>query len=220
MLADVIVLDLALAVGFGLLGWILGIPVGLVAGKFSDERGRLAVRRGVRSLFVDPPLQVFQALVLALLAIRFGLSPQLAIYGALSLVLTIVLFVDLRTHFVHGVVAYPGIVVGVVLSPIAQGGMFWEGLASAAIGALVFGALYGLGRLLYRGGVPLASGDIIIAALVGSIVGTEYLVPAILLGVLFSGLLAVVYAVRSRSLNVYLPYGPGLCVGAIVALLR
>jgi prepilin signal peptidase PulO-like enzyme (type II secretory pathway) len=211
----------AIVIGVSLaFGWMVGLPLALLASRLGGDRLHIHFRLGARALIVDPPLQAFQALTIALLAVRFGLSPQLAIYGALSLVLTIVLFVDLRTHFVYGVVAYPGILVGVVLSPIAQGGVFWEGLASAAIGGLVFSALYGLGRLLYRGGVPLASGDIIIAALVGSIVGTGHLVPAILLGVLFSGILAVAYALRARSMSVYLPYGPGLCLGALVALLR
>jgi prepilin signal peptidase PulO-like enzyme (type II secretory pathway) len=212
---DVILIGISL-----IIGWCIGVPLAHFARRLCGRQRDREFALGVRSLFVDPPLQAFQAVTLALLAIRFGLSPQLVIYGALSLVLTIVLFVDLRTHFVYGVVAYPGILVGVVLSPIAQGGVFWEGLASAALGGLVFGALYLVGRLLYRGGVPLASGDIIIAALVGSIVGIGHLVPAIFLGVLFSGLLAVAYAVRLRSMSAYLPYGPGLCLGALVALLR
>lgn len=201
-------------------GLIVGVPLAQLTSRLSETRQQLESAPGRRSLFVDPALQVFQALTLALLAARFGPTPQLAIYGVLSLVLTVVLFVDLRTHFVYGIVAYPGILIGIVLSPIAQGSPFWEGLASAALGGLVFGALYGVGRLLYRGGVPLASGDIIIAALVGSIVGTQHLALALFLGVFLSGALAIGYAVRRRSLNVYLPYGPGLCLGALIALLR
>src|SRR5438876_11207762 len=97
---DVIVIALSFA-----LGWFLGLPQALLASRLGGDRRHVGFPLGLRSLGVDPPLQGFQALVLALLAIRFGLSPQLAIYGALSLVLTVVLFVDLRTRFVHGVVA-------------------------------------------------------------------------------------------------------------------
>jgi leader peptidase (prepilin peptidase)/N-methyltransferase len=212
--------DFALVGTVAAFGWLIGILLGLAARQLGTKQARPALPRGLRVLAADPALQAFQALALAALAIRFGPSVQLAIYATLSLVLILVLFVDLRTRFVYSAVAYPGILAGVVLTPIARGGVYWEGLASALLGASVFGALYLLGRLLYRGAVPLAGGDVIIAALVGSVVGTGQLVPAIFLGTLFSGLLALGFAIYWRSLRVYLPYGPGLCLGALVALLR
>jgi leader peptidase (prepilin peptidase) / N-methyltransferase len=202
------------------LGWLLGVPLCLAARQLGSKQGSESPPISLALLAVDPPLQAFQALTLAALAARFGPSLQLAIYGALSLILTVVFFVDLRTRYVYGIVAYPGILAGVVLTPLAQGGAFWESLASAILGAMVFGAFYFFGRLLYRGRVPLAGGDVIIAALVGSIVGIGQLAPAIFLGTVFSALLAIAVASRRRSLRVYLPYGPGLCLGALVALLR
>ena len=211
--------DLTISLVAAVLGWLLGVPLWLAAGQLGNGRSSEELPKGFRILAADPPLQAFQALTLAAMALRFGPSLQLAIYGALSLVLTVIFFVDLRTRYVYGIVAYPGILAGVVLTPLVQPGAFWESLASAALGALVFGAFYLFGRLLYRGGVPLASGDVIIGALVGSIVGLGQLMPAIFLGVLFSGLFAVAFALRRRSLRVYLPYGPGLCLGALVALL-
>jgi prepilin signal peptidase PulO-like enzyme (type II secretory pathway) len=171
-------------------------------------------------LAVDPLIQGFQAVAFVALGIRYGLSLQLAIYGALSLVLTLVLFVDLRTRFVYGSVAYPGILAGIVLTPVAQGGAFWEALASAVVCGVIFSLIYLIGRLLYRGAEPLASGDVVIAALVGSVVGLGSIVPAIFLGVFFSGLLAVGFAIWHRSTKVYLPYGPGLCLGALITILR
>jgi prepilin signal peptidase PulO-like enzyme (type II secretory pathway) len=174
----------------------------------------------LRLLVIDPGLQAFQSLSLAVLAVRYGASFQLAIYGALSLFLTLVLFVDLRTRFVYGSIAYPGICAGIVLTPLAQGGVLWEALASAIVGGVVFGLIYLIGRLLYRGSEPLAGGDVVIAVLVGSVVGLGNILTAIVLGTLFSGLLAIGFAIWHRSTKVYLPYGPGLCLGALVALLR
>jgi leader peptidase (prepilin peptidase) / N-methyltransferase len=208
--------DVILIVGCGALGWLVGIPLAFAARRLGD--GSPSPPRFF--LATDPLLQGFQALTFAALAARFGPALPLVIYGALSLFVTVVFVVDLRTRYVYGIVTYPGILAGVVLTPLAQGGAFWESLASAALGALVFGAFYLFGRLLYRGRVPLGSGDVIIAALVGSIVGIGHLVSAILLGVVFSALLAIAVASRQRSLQVYVPYGPGLCLGALVALLR
>ena len=201
----------AIVTGAAVLGWLLGLPPALAAGHFGAGRPRPAPGARLGWLAIDPMLQGFQALVLGALAWRFGPSVQLLVYGALSLVLTVVLFVDLRTRFVYSIVAVPGIVAGIVLSPIAGGGVPWDGLASA---------LLGVGRLLYRGGEPLASGDVIIGALVGSVVGLGRLFPAIFYGVVLSGVIAVLFAIRFRALNRYLPYGPGLCLGALLALLR
>src|SRR5262249_37833871 len=154
------------------------------------------------------------------LAWRFGPSIQLAVYGALSLVLTLVLFVDLRTRFVYSIVAGPGILAGIALSPIADGRVPWDGLASALVGGMVFALLFAGGRVLYRGGEPLARGDVIIGALVGSVVGLGRLFPAIFYGIVLSSLLALVFVARFRTVKMYFPYGPGLCLGALVALLR
>jgi prepilin signal peptidase PulO-like enzyme (type II secretory pathway) len=208
--------NVALVAGCGALGWLLGYPLGLAARRLEAGPDGPPTPR----LVVDPLLQGFQALTLVALSWRFGLSTQLAVFGALSLFLTLVLFVDLRARFVYGVIAYPGIVAGVVLTPLVQHAAPWEGLVSAALGAAVFGLLYLLGRVLYRGGEPLATGDVTIGALVGSIVGIGQLIPAVFFGVCLSGLFAVALAVHRRSLHAYLPYGPGLCLGALIALLR
>lgn len=201
-------------------GWLLGVPGARVVRECGAAPKHGRPRRLVAYLATDPALQALQALILGVLAWHFGPSVELLAYGALSVVLTIVLFIDLRTRFVYGVVAYPGILAGVVLTPLVVGGAWWGGLVSAAAGAAIFGALYLLGRLLYRGGEPLATGDITIGALVGSVVGIGHLGPAIVYGVLLSGAFALIYAARTRSLQSYLPYGPGLCLGALLALVR
>src|SRR5690242_6636156 len=87
---------LGLPLGAVLLGWVLGGIVARAAtGLTGGSRGPSPqpARFGVAG--VDPLLQGFQALVLGALAWRFGPSIQLAVYGALSLALTLVLFIDL-----------------------------------------------------------------------------------------------------------------------------
>jgi prepilin signal peptidase PulO-like enzyme (type II secretory pathway) len=211
---------LLLTAGAGAFGWFLGIPLSLAASHLQAGWNRSPMNRVSRLLAPDPPLQAFQALTLAALALRFGWSLPLVAYGAISLALTLVLFVDLRTRLVYIAVAYPGIVLGIILSPVGGGGAIWDGLASAALGATAFGALYGIGRILYRGATPLAGGDVIVAALAGAAVGLPHLFTALVLGTLLNGVLAVATAIRRGSLQGYLPYGPGLCLGALIALLR
>lgn len=234
--------DPGLAAGMAALGWLVGAPLGLLARRLcaepsgeaaaaADEVAAPAAASPAalagsgpvwrRWFAVDPPLQAFQATVLLLLALRFGLSAPLGIYALLSLALVVVLFVDLRTRFVHSIVVYPGTAAGLVLSPLARDVALFDGLAGAVVGAALLAGLYFLGRLLYQGGEPLGSGDILIGGLVGATVGLERLLPAIALGVILNGLAAAALALgtRGRSLKSYQPYGPGLCLGALAALL-
>lgn len=201
-------------------GWLIGLAGARVVRECGAGPKSLVRWRIVGYIAPDPALQTLQALIFGVLAWHFGPTLELLVYGALSVVLTLVLFIDLRTRYVYAAVAYPGILAGVVLTPLVAGGPWWGGLLSALIGTAVFGALYLLGRLLYRGGEPLATGDITIGALVGSVVGLGNLGPAIVYGVLLSGAFALIYAARTRSLHGYVPYGPGLCLGALLALVR
>ena len=207
-------------VAAALVGWLLGLASANVLRVLRAGHASVVVRGFAGRLVRDPALQGFQAIVFGVLAWHFGATPELLAYCALSVVLALVLFIDLRTRYVYGEVAYPGIIAGIVLTPLVAGGPWWGGLLSTLLGAAVFGLLYLLGRVLYRGGEALATGDITIGALVGSVVGLGHLGPAIVYGVLLSGVIAVIYVVRTRSFNSFLPYGPGLCLGALLALVR
>src|SRR5438045_859842 len=112
MLASIVVL----IAGCGILGWLVGIPIALIARQLGA--GNSAPTRTF--LATDPLLQGFQALTVAALAARFGPALELVIYGALSSFVTIVFVVDLRTRYVYGIVAYPGILAGIVLTPLIQ----------------------------------------------------------------------------------------------------
>lgn len=226
--------DLAVIGASALAGWLVGVPLGHLTrrlcarGRVDDERDGAATEPGPppgraagprAALVPDGPLQAFQAALFAALAVRFGPSAQLVLAALLALPLVVVLFVDLRTRYVYSVVAYPGILAGLALSPLVRGGAPWDGLAGALAGTLVLGGLYLVGRLAYRGGEPLGSGDVTIGGLVGATVGLGALLPALVGGAVLNGLFAAALALRRRSLKSYLPYGPGLCLGALAALL-
>jgi prepilin signal peptidase PulO-like enzyme (type II secretory pathway) len=84
-------------------------------------------------------------------------------------------------------------------------------------GLVLFVILYVAGRLAYKGQEPLARGDITIAAMIGAVAGPQT-ATALVLGIIFSGLFAVAVLIAQRSRHVFLPYGPGLCLGGLVAL--
>lgn len=158
------------------------------------------------------------ALFLAL-AWRYGLSPALLACSVFTAILLLVLVIDLRHRWVYGIVCYPGALLGIVLSPLAGPG-FGGALLGALAGGGLFFVLYWLGRLLYRGQEPMGSGDVTIATMIGAMVGLQRVLPALFLGgVLVAVVSVALLALRRAGTRTFLPYGAGLCAGAILVLL-
>jgi hypothetical protein len=166
----------------------------------------------------DPLVQLGLAVTWAV--IPFVLSGSLVRWleaGLLAVPLIQVAVTDLRTRYVYTLVAGIGLALGLGLGWHFHNVEWWWSLAGAGVGTLVFGALYGIGRLVYRGGEPMARGDITIAAMVGA--GAAMCVlNALVYGVLASGIIALGVLVVLRSRHVYMPYGPGLCLGGLATL--
>lgn len=137
--------------------------------------------------------------------------------GFLALPLVQVAVTDLRTRYVYTVVAVIGLVLGLALGWHFHGGPWWSGIAGALGGAALMGAFYLLGRLVYRGGEPLARGDITIAAMVGAGAASMAL-SALVYGILAGGVLALGWLAVTRSRQGVMPYGPGLCLGGLLTL--
>jgi prepilin signal peptidase PulO-like enzyme (type II secretory pathway) len=172
-----------------------------------------------RGLLVRDPL-VQGTLTVLWAALPFVVQGDLVRWleaGLISVPLVQVGVTDLRTRYVYSVVAGVGLVIGVALGWHYHGVEWWWSMIGAAGGALLFAALYGIGRLIYRGGEPMARGDITIAAMVGA-GAAMCLLSALVYGVLASGVIAVGVVIATRSTRVYMPYGPGLCLGGLATL--
>jgi prepilin signal peptidase PulO-like enzyme (type II secretory pathway) len=137
--------------------------------------------------------------------------------GVLSLPLIQVAITDLRHRYVYTLVAGVGLALGLAFGWRVHNADWWTSLLGAAGGALAVLVLYLLGRVLYRGGEPLARGDITIAGMVGA-AAASCMVRALVLGVLLSGVFALGLLLARRSRRDYLPYGPGLCLGGLITL--
>lgn len=96
----------------------------------------------------------------------------------------------------------------------AIGGLRFEGLFTALVGAVVAGGIvWGTraGASLALGREAMGLGDVTLMAMVGAWLGWQASVLACFLGVLFGLVHAVVQIVRHRESE--LPFGPGLCLG-------
>jgi len=149
-------------------------------------------------------------------ASHLALGPEVgpALLGALFGVLFLSLaLADLERRLLPNRLTYPGLALALALSWGWPGRGPVEALGGAAFGALALGAAY----LALRGG--LGAGDVKLAALLGAVVGFPRVVGALLVGVLAGGvaaaLLLLLGAVRRGQ---YMPYGPFLVLGGMVAL--
>lgn len=164
--------------------------------------------------------------ILGLLAWRFGLSAQSVVSGAVGLVLVQVLVFDARHRLILNKVIYPAIAAALLISPINPllgGGPSLTRMLSAAEGALLAGGLFYIIVVLSRGGVGL--GDAKLTFFLGAILGllplpTSPIIRALIYGVVLGGVAAgFLLLSRIRQMRDFIPYGPFLCVGGLLALL-
>jgi len=167
----------------------------------------------------DVLLEVGTAVVFAALAVTTSAGAMLAVHAAFATLLMVILAIDLRHREVYLILGFGGIALALLVAPSSMSGSWFSAAVGSAVGGLGFGGLYLLGRLLYRGGEPLGSGDITIAALLGAMAGFPGVLTALLVGVLAGGIGAIVILIAGGSRKVIMPYGPALCLGGLWAML-
>jgi len=200
---------------------VVGFALGWVAARATEWLTPADEAPNIRwhnPLVRDPLVQGGLALIWA--AIPLTISGDLVKWleaGIIAVPLVQVAVTDLRTRYVYTVVAAVGLVLGLALGWHFHGVDWWWGIIGAVGGCLAFLLLYGVGRLVYRGGEPMARGDITIAAMVGA-GAAMCAAQALVWGVLISGALAIGLLIARRSRNAFMPYGPGLCLGGLATL--
>ena len=202
---------------------ILGFAFGWLSARLTEwvtPPEEAPTIRGHSWLVRDPLVQGGLALVFAVIPFSVGGDdPRRWLEGGvLAMPLVQVGVTDLRTRYVYTLVAGIGLLLGLAFGWDFHGVEWWWSPVGAIGGGLAFGLLYGVGRLLYRGGEPMARGDITIAAMVGAGAANMAL-NALVYGVIASGVLALGVLVVARSRKLYMPYGPGLCLGGLITLL-
>jgi prepilin signal peptidase PulO-like enzyme (type II secretory pathway) len=202
-----------LAIGAALAGWIFSFGSVWLTEQLAMEPATR--RRYDLALLRDPLVQGPAALAWAGAAINWP-DPRLVAAGLVAVPLIQVAVTDYRTRYVYGVVAGAGAALGLAFGWQVHGAPWWTGPAGAVGAGLVFGLLWLLGRAIFRT-EAMARGDITIAALIGA--GAGVCTPqALVWGVVIGGLLAIGVLVVRRKAGVVMPYGPGLCLGGLVAL--
>lgn len=138
---------------------------------------------------------------------------HMAAMGCATTLLAAIAWFDLRTLRAPNVMVLPGLAAVLCLALLFGRDAFIQ----ASAGAAVAFALMLLVALLGRGAMGL--GDVKFAALVGATVGLRLVLPAVVLGFVMGGLVAlVVLTFRLRGRKDVVAFTPLLAAGAVAAM--
>jgi leader peptidase (prepilin peptidase) / N-methyltransferase len=161
--------------------------------------------------------------LLAVTALRSrGDAIQISVVAFLAIPLLITLLTDIRARLIFPTVLLPGLLVALTLAAAGPLGLpLQAALISGGGAAGVTAVFVVLSRWIWSGSKepPLGSGEILIAATIGAMLGPDetslVLFAGVMLGAVAAGLLLLTRRARRHDV---IPYGAFLCGSALVAL--
>lgn len=201
----------------------------LPVASFVWQRGRCP-HCGAPLPLRDVLVQLAMAVIFAAIWLRYApaLLPVVlaCVYAALFMLITVI---DWEHRLILDVVILPAIGLSLLLTIVAPGwlnSLFPElqqaspfgWLVGGVIGFVFFFLVWLFGQRVYGPGA-LGQGDIKLAAFIGLITGFPLVIVALASGILAGGVISLLLVVtRIRSMRSFIPYGPFLIIGAVIAL--
>ncbi len=180
-------------------------------------RGRCrACRRRISWRY--PLVEALNAAGYGLIIWRFGFSASALVYLLLWSSLIVISFIDLDHMIIPDRITLPGIALGLVAGTLLLP-RWWDSVVGLLVGGGILYFMAWISPYLF-GKEGMGGGDIKLLAMIGAFLGWK---PAILT-IFFGGLLGAVVGVTLMGVRVitreaYLPFGPFLSLGAVVAIL-
>ena len=164
--------------------------------------------------------ELFLALGWGLIVARFGVIPRSLLAMVAMVPQAIILVTDLEVKLVPNRIMLPSIAVMLVLGtlfgpglPQLGGHRWWQSLAGAAMGFVVFRVLVWVGVALFGEGA-LGEGDITLSTYVGAVVGFPMILESLVLAFALGGFGAALVLLSQRGkLGTAIPYGPFIILG-------
>jgi prepilin signal peptidase PulO-like enzyme (type II secretory pathway) len=145
---------------------------------------------------------------------EFGAGLLGGFFGMVFLTLTLT---DLERHLLPNRIIYPSILLAIAFCWVWPNTSELQILIGGAVGIALAALMFGFSLLFGQDAFGL--GDVKMIILIGFVVGFPAAIFAIFLGTVVAGLAAGLLVVtRIRSLRDYIPHGPFLALGALVAM--
>jgi len=193
------------------LDWLPVVGYLLQRGRCRHCGGALDVRL--------PLTEALCAATFAALWWRHGFGPLTLIGSLYAAILWLVFLIDWRHHLILNRVTYPTVLLALALSFVFPLTEPLRSLLGAVLCGGVFLGFYWLGRLLYRGRVPLGMGDVKLAVVFGAMLGAQCGFLALVLGIVAGAVQAVALLLLGQRRRTYMPYGTALVAGAVLTLI-
>ncbi len=148
----------------------------------------------------------------------FGPSWVAVAYGLLYSALLVVAGTDLSHKIIPNVVTFPGIIVGLVCATIVLPLGFLGGMLGVLVGGGILWLLAWASPYLF-GKEGMGGGDIKLLAMIGAFLGWKPALMTIMVGSFLGSLVGLtLVATQVIKREDYIPFGPFLVCGALVAL--
>lgn len=189
-------------------GFVLGWPLERVIQRFPLGEGTAP---STRRRWV---VAAITALLFALEAVVIGIQPALAPALLLTALVVPASAIDLRHRIIPDAINLPG-ALAVYLVAVAAQPERWLELLLGGLGGALF---LGLAWLVSPRGMGL--GDVKMALMIGLACG-RYTVIALLVALLLAAIpgIALMFSKGLKARTIFIPFGPFLAAGAVVALL-
>jgi len=170
--------------------------------------------------------ELFLSVAWGLAVAKSGVNWRTLLVMATLVPQAMILVTDLEVKLVPNLIMLPSLaamlVVGSLVGPAVSsltGWLWWQSLAGAAIGFVVFRVLVWIGVAVFGPGA-LGEGDITLATYVGAVVGFPLVIESLVFAFALGGLGAfLVLVTRRGKLGTPIPYGPFIILGCALTQL-
>lgn len=165
-----------------------------------------------------PLVEATNAVGYAAIFWHFGMTPEAFVYAALYSALIVVTGTDLSHQIIPDVITLPGIVVGLLSAVFVLPLGIIDSLAGLLVGGGILWGLAWISPFLF-GKEGMGGGDIKMMGMVGAVMGWKPVLLAIMIGSLIGSIVGgglIAGGIMRR--DEYLPFGPFLAIGSIIAL--
>ncbi len=164
-----------------------------------------------------PLVELLTSVLFVLFVYQFSITVQTLIYLVFAAALIVISFIDLDHTIIPGVIARPGIVIGLTTAFVLP--LKWY---DAILGALIGGGailfIVYVGPLIFKQ-EAMGRGDVELMAMIGAFLGWKLALLTIFFGSMIGAVVGTILIIlKKTTLKSYIPFGPFLCMGALIAL--
>jgi leader peptidase (prepilin peptidase)/N-methyltransferase len=149
---------------------------------------------------------------------RFGVTVIACAYMLLFSALVVVSFIDLDHMIVPDLITLPGMALGLAVGTFLLP-RWWDSIGGLALGGGLLYFMAWISPYLF-GKEGMGGGDIKLLAMIGAFLGWQQVLLTVIVGGVVGALVGVaLIGARVMTRGAYIPFGPFLSLGAVVAML-